>query len=764
MRGKNLMQSFARNTTSAIAVFLIAGAAFGDEDGRKLLDLEPMVPGPIITLGELDDRGGGFDASGVTLMAWLPLNNFPGGHGSGNDCWGYVSPSGREYAIMGLERGYGFVEITDPANPVIVASISGPTSLWHDVKVIGNYAYGVSEGGSGIQVMDLSDIDNGNVTLVRNQMSGGHASTHNIVANPDAGTLFLCGANIANGGLVNLDMSDPTRPTVSGAWSNMYVHDAQVVSYTQGPYAGREIAFCASGFNNGWDSTGLRIVDVTNKSNMFTIATYFYTSPAYSHQVWISPDKQYAYLDDELDEDFGLVPTTTTRIIDISNLSNPVQVGTFTSNVPAIDHNLYTRDQYIFEANYTSGLRVFDASDPVHPVQIAYFDTYPSDDAPAFNGAWSCYPYFPSGTVIVSDINRGLFVLRIDAIDADKLDVQLVGSPPEMLDPNGGTTLQATIVEQGETIEPGGVQLVVVDGEGIAHTVAGVETGPGSYSFASPVLACADQVEYYIEAQAASGAYYYAPLTAPSVGYSAIVASQAVPTFEDNFESNTGWTTASTASDGQWTRGVPAGGGDRGDPAQDYDGSGRCYLTDNVDGNSDVDDGAVTLTSPAMDATGGEVFLNYARWYSNTAGAAPQEDIFTVEVSNDNGSTWSTLEVVGPTGPEVFGGWVYKSFAISDVFPTPSNQFRVRFTASDFGSGSVVEAAVDAVSLVVYECDVPPECVADRTGDGVLDFFDILDFLNDFTAQDPSADIVQDGVFDFFDVLEYLSMFAAGCP
>lgn len=751
-------------TTGGLAVILgLCGSlARGDEDGRKLLDLEPMVPGPIWRLGDGAPRG--FGSAGVTLLSWLPLNNFAGGHGSGNDCWGYTSPSGREYAIIGLERGFGFVEVTNPTNPVIIASISGPTSLWHGVKVIGQYAYGVSEGGSGIQVMDLSNIDNGVVTLVRNWQTGGHSSTHTIASNPHTGTLYLAGANIGNGGLVALDLSDPTRPAIAGAWTEMYVHEATVVSYTEGPYAGREIAFCASGFNGGWNSTGVRIVDVTDKSNMYTLATCYYPTPAYSHQLWLSEDLSHAYLNDELDEQNGLVPTTTTRIIDVSSLSAPVQVGTFTSNSTSIDHNLYVRGAYIFEANYTSGLRVFDATDPTSPVQIAFFDTYPAGDNAVFNGAWSCYPYFPSGTVIVSDINRGLFVLRVNAIDGERLDIQLVGNPPVMLNPFGGTTLEVSISEEGQTLNPSTVSMVVVDGDGVEHTAPGAPTASGTYRFQSPALECADQVEYFFSAQSTSGEYFFAPLTAPTRGWNAIAASGSATPFADNFEGNLGWTTASTASDGQWSRGVPVGGGDRGDPAADFDGSGACYLTDNVDDNSDVDNGTVTLTSPAMDASGGRAFLNYARWFSNTSGAAPQEDVFTVEVSNNNGANWITLEIVGPTGPEVFGGWVYKSFDLSGVFASPSNQFKVRFVASDLGAGSVVEAAVDAVSITLYECEAPPTCPPDRNADGVLDFFDIQDFLADFAAHDPSADVTGDGMYNFFDAQMYLAMFAAGCP
>ena len=394
-------------------------ATAGDEDALKLLDREP----PVFRQGQTDDGNGGgeraFDSKNITLLAWLALNDFPGGSTSGNDCWGYVSPSGREYAIMGLERGYGYVEITDPANPVIIATITGPASVWHDVKVIGHYAYGVSEAGSGIQVMDLSDIDNGNVVLVKNKTQQGHSTTHNIVANPDSGYLYLVGGNIQNGGLVAVSTATPDDPTIVGAWGQMYVHDAQVVSYTSGPYAGREIAFCFSGFNGGWSQTGLRIVDVTDKSNMFTISTISWAGAEYSHQGWLSEDRRYVYVDDELDEYYGDVSTTTTRVFDVQDLANPLFEGTFTTGLQSIDHNLYTHNGKIFQSNYRSGLRIFDAKDPLHPTEIAYIDTYPPNDGVGFDGTWSNYPYFPSGTIIISDIQRGLFVVRLDICAAD---------------------------------------------------------------------------------------------------------------------------------------------------------------------------------------------------------------------------------------------------------------------------------------------------------------------------------------------------------
>ncbi|MCA8963214.1 MAG: choice-of-anchor B family protein, partial [Planctomycetes bacterium] len=166
-----------------------------DEDWRKIRDLEPAVIAAPVTGATPDDMfraaEDSFPHDRVYLKSWLPLNWFPSNPASGNDCWGYVSPSGREYALMGLSTGLSVVEVTDPSNPVHVAFIDGNDSLWRDVKVIGEYAYSVSEGGNGVQVIDLRGVDSGSVVHVRDDRNSGHSTTHNIVANPDSGYLYL---------------------------------------------------------------------------------------------------------------------------------------------------------------------------------------------------------------------------------------------------------------------------------------------------------------------------------------------------------------------------------------------------------------------------------------------------------------------------------------------------------------------------------------------------------------------------------------------
>ena len=352
-----------------------------------------------------------FHAQAVQLRSWIPLGEFGESIVSANDCWGYVSGSGREYALIGLSHGTGFAEITDPDDVKVIDVVTGPVSGWRDIKVYGDYAYVVSEGGGGVQIIDLSQIDAGTVSLVRSFSSPGVVQTHNVAINETSGFLYRCGG--AANGLRIYDLSDPVEPAYVGSWSDRYVHDAQAVTYQEGPYAGREIAFCAAGLDFGETNTGLSIVDVTDKQNIVTLAHYEYPGSSYAHQGWLSPDRHYFYLNDESDEFERQIPSTT-HVIDVSNLTEPVEAVTFTNGSMAVDHNLYTRDNLIFEANYRNGLRVFDASNPLAPVEIGFYDTYPEDDEARFNGLWSNYPFFPSGIVIGSDIEKGLFVWRIE--------------------------------------------------------------------------------------------------------------------------------------------------------------------------------------------------------------------------------------------------------------------------------------------------------------------------------------------------------------
>jgi len=759
MRHLPSRRSFSTALLLSFACGSVANAH--DDDYRKLLDKQSAVFGPIWTADGENQERGQFDFQNMTLLAHIPLNNFGGINSSfGNDCWGYVAPSGREYAIMGLYGGFAFVEITDPINPVIVDTVTGPSSDWHDVKVVGQYAYGVSEGGSGIQVMDLSNIDSGNVNLVRNWTGGGYSTTHNIITNENSTSLWISGANVGNGGLVHIDISNPELPSIDGGWTEMYVHDAQVVTWQGGALDGREIAFLSSGFSGGFSETGLRIADVTNPNNPITLSTLFYPNAGYSHQCWLSTDRKILYLNDELDEG-NSVSVTTTRVINVADPANPFFVGTFTTGKAAIDHNLYTRDHVIYQSNYRSGLRVFDGLDPINPVEVAYFDTYPGSDAASFNGTWSNYPFFPSGTIAVSDIERGLFLVRLDA-QLDGFALQQRDDQPESVSPAGGDVISVnTVTREGAVMTD--VSLFADTGSGFS-AIQMADNGDGSFSTASPQIDCGQTLSFYFQGTDNDGLVKTLPADGAASAFTAEVFSSVDLVFADNFQTNNGWSVSGSVDDGAWERAIPAGGGGRGDPVSDFDGSGRCYLTDNVEGNSDVDGGTTTLTSPAMDASGAGIpTLSYALWYSNNIGEI--DDTMFVEISNNNGGSWQSLDSIGPGDPAAGGGWNTYSFDLSQIYASPSSQVRIRFMAGDTGVGSVVEAGVDAVAINLLSCEDPVDnCPADMTGDGVLDFFDISAFLTAFGAQEPGADFTGDGTFDFFDISAFLTEFGAGCP
>ena len=277
---------------------------------------------------------------------------------------------------MGLRASTAVVEISDPGDPQVVAVVPGPVSLWRDVRTYADHMYMVSEGGQGIQVADLSQVDSGVVTLVGTVQTGGAPATHTLFIDEVSGFLYRAGGE--QNGLRIYDLTNPASPQLVATWSSRYVHEVTVVTYPSGPYAGRQIAFCCGGFNSGFSQTGVSILDVTNKQSIQVLKHFSYPGAQYCHQAWPSDDLKTLYINDELDED-GTI-TTNTKVVDITNLSNPVVKPPFSNQSTAIGHNLYVRGNRIYEANYRSGLRVFDNTNPLQPVEIAWFDTWPEDD------------------------------------------------------------------------------------------------------------------------------------------------------------------------------------------------------------------------------------------------------------------------------------------------------------------------------------------------------------------------------------------------
>ncbi len=753
-----MMRHDAKRSVCLASLFLCAGAASaaglwthpGGEEERLLGKGNA-----------LDVRFGNFPSHNVTFLSQVPISAFGLGGSDANDCWGYVTPQGKEIAIIGLERGTGFVDITNPQNPQIIVAFSGPNSIWRDIKVIGTIAYVVSEGGNHIQKFNLANADNGSITSLGSSNYSGSSASHNIVANPESGYIYRTGGS-SNLGLraygvgVNGAPGTPTNPSQQAVQNNLYVHDAQVVNYTSGPYAGREIAFLCSGYGNGSSDTRVRIWDVTNKSNMFEISSASHPGRRYIHQGWLSEDRKYFYVNDELDE--GRIPFTTMHIYNVEDLANPYYVKGWTNGNTSRDHNLYVKGELIYASNYRSGLRIHSIADPENPVEVAWIDTYPADDNTGYDGSWSNYPFFPSGNVIISDIQQGLIVVRPEL----QTLVFVVDEPLDaIVSPAGGQEIHATISGLGLDLDQSTPTLHILSETGVESTFAGTPDGPaGSYLFTTPPLDCFEHIQWWLSASSTSGQSFNWPPQAPTQAKPATVATSYTPIFEDNAETDPGYYFTGTATDGQWSRGIPVNS-DLGDPPSDADGSGRAWLTDNAAGNSDVDSGDTVLYTPSFDVSSGAT-LTYAYWLSDiiTSELSP-EDYLRVEYSTDIADTnWTTLR----TYTDAFNQWRTDTILIGESGEIPATStLRLRFTAADLGDPSVVEAGIDAIKIERFECDQPPVCPADTNGDGALSPADFTAWVAAFNAQAPECDQNDDGSCTPADFTAWLANFNAGC-
>ncbi len=350
----------------------------------------------------------------------------------------------------------------------------------------------------------------------------------------------------------------------------------------------------------------------------------------------------------------------------------------------------------------------------ITPAITVHYVTLDDDDDTIDNGS----PHY-------AEIDAGFGAHGMPAPELALLAFVYPDGRPSFSDPNEGAPVVVEIQSISgvlDTDSPPLLHVSINGGDFEASPLAPVAGEEARFSGTLPQAPCFATLDWFVSAQTTDGLDVTSPNNAPKGGtFETFVITDEINVLEEDFEDAVGYTVTgdvSGAASGEWELGVPAGGGARGDPAQDFDGSGQCYLTGNAPDNTDVDNGSTILTSPAFDmsAPGAQHFISYARWYSNTFGAAPNADIFVVEISNDDGASWSNLETVGPSGDEVDGGWFFVSHNVNDVLE-PTAQVRVRFTASDLGSGSVVEAAIDALRVDKVVCDsvdkTPPRIIHD---------------------------------------------------
>lgn len=395
-----------------------------------------------------DNLAGAFPCNQISLLAHVPRSALPTSSSTANDIWGHVDLNTmKEYALIGLRRGIAVVDVSEPTQPIVVGSVSGNSTTWRDIKVYQFYsntlnkwqafAYATADSSSeGLTIIDLNSLETG-VTLVNRQLND--PSAHNIyisgvdyslnIANTSKQPrVHILGAQSRGGSLKSYSLENPrsliNTYNLLGASRADYTHDASSLLINDI----RATRDCINGDENGclvmldFNENSLRLWDHTLETSSSELSESFYPNTSYAHSGWWTEDKQFVLLHDELDErDFSL--PTTVHIFDISDLSNPVLAGTWKGPTGAIDHNGFVLGNKYYMSNYERGLTVLDISTPSAPQEIVYFDTFPSSDNTSFNGAWGVYPYLPSGSLLVSDIQGGLYILKDETDSADKANI-----------------------------------------------------------------------------------------------------------------------------------------------------------------------------------------------------------------------------------------------------------------------------------------------------------------------------------------------------
>jgi len=688
----------------------------------------------------------------VALLAQQNLYG-PGGADYAS-CYGWTSPGGAEFAILGVSTGTSIVDVTIPTAPVEKAFIPGPNSSWREMKTHGNYLYIVSEGSGapnpGLQIVNLAASPPVLVTTFTGTFNTAHTIT--IVD----GYAYCSGARL-NGGQVGiriLNLANPVSPVDVGGWNGFYTHDCQV-------RGNRLYAACIN-------SSLLAIVDITNRSAPSTITTFTWPGNK-AHNCDLTDDGNYLYTTDE-------TAGGRLRVFDISNLGNIQQVANYSPNPGAIVHNVHIRGDRAYVAYYTEGVRVLDISDPVYPVQMGYYDTWPGASG-GFNGCWAVYPYAAADQLYASDITSGLYILRyvptMGAVRGNVTDfdtaapiggaaAKIVGGSTAITNASGfykiyhqpgiqklvtsifgyeADSTDVTIVLNANTTQdvalrrlPGtevtgsvtdAMSAMAVPGATLTVTgtpLVDASDGTGVYAFASVPYGVyvLDAARFgYVPQQRTVSVTQQQP-SIPVVQHFALQPAAVAVDFEVGASNWTRVAPPNQATAGLWVWSDPVGsGGGAVQPEDDHtvDPGHFCWVTGNAAsptagvGDADVDGGATILLSPTLNLSGlPNPVISYWRWYVNDAGSNPGTDTLRVEISNNNGSTWKVLEKVLQSQ----SAWVNKTVAVNSLLP-PTSAMRVRFIAEDLGGGSVVEAALD--DFMVFDQSptaAPPPVALDR--------------------------------------------------
>ncbi len=670
------------------------------------------------------------------------LSNYPYPEGLSN-VWGYTAPDGTEYALVGTTTRLSILSLADPANPVEVASVAGPNTIWREIKTWGQYAYvALDQVNVGVLIVNLQNLPNSvtsqywTPSITVNGQSENLISSHTVTMDEN-GFMFINGSNVAQGQALIFDVhSNPGNPIYIGPVGNWYCHDNMMRGDTV--WSGD----IYEGHFSVWD--------VSDKSNPVLLATQN-TPSNFTHNCWISDDGNTLFTTDEVADAY-------LTSYDVSDLGNIRELDRYRSldneGTGVVPHNAHVLNDWVFLSHYTDGLKIVDGHRPQNLVEVASYDTYPQAGT-GFEGDWGVYPYFPSGVAIASDMTTGLWIFQPNLVRACYLEGQvtdantgqaLQGATAEFLTAPNYTTTDLSgdyafglatagtydVVYRMPGYLPDTLSAVLINGQVTVLNVQLIPLTPfvltgrvvradNGQPIAGATVAF-DGVDFDYNVSTDGSGNFSINAFSPD-NYSVFAGKWGFHTegqtqglfqpiqllfeletgYRDEFAVDLGWTVGGNATAGQWERveptGVVANGNDLSAPDLDvqHDLGDKCYVTGDGGGNvgaNDIDNGAVVLTSPAFDLTGyNDPYVRFEYWFTNFGGNGAANDSFSVRLSNGITTTVllsETQNAYNWRGPNLY--------RIAD-FLTPTANMRLVFRAVDVPTGHVVEAAVDYVEI-----------------------------------------------------------------
>lgn len=660
-----------------------------------------------------------------------------------NDIWGWADTNGNEYALVGASNGASIVDVTDPANPKQLFFVPGPVTTWRDLKTWKHYCYVTNENqnGGGLAIIDLQYLPDSIKTYTwKGSGNVNFESAHNLYID-EKGYAYIFGADYSAGGAIIVDLnSNPTNPSVATVYDEAYLHDGFV----------RGDTLWGAELYNGWFSA----VDVSDKNpSTIPASKIMATHPTpdnFTHNVWPSEDGDYLFTTDEVSDAY-------IGAYDVSDLSNIKEVDRIQSSPGqnVIPHNTHYLNGFLITSYYRDGVTIMDAEHPDNLVLTGYYDTSPLSGN-GFNGCWGVYPYLPSGNIIASDIENGLYILGSDYLRGAYLEgtvrdslnnntingvaVKITGVPGadattglsgdyktgvadsgsymvEFSKP-GYITKTDTVTLDNGTVTQLDIKLVALIPFTLTGYIVDEETGKGIggaqvwlfnqlYDYKTITDTSGKYVVpgvYGDTYDLISGQWGFVTKEKKGISYDQFspVDTHVLATgYYDDFVFNFQWQVAGNAVSGIWERDEPVGTSYQGNmmnPGEDVKGDigGLAYVTGNGGGsagNDDVDDGRTTLVSPVFDLSEmNNPYISYARWFANDGGFGSPNDSLVIYLSNGNQK--AMLDFIDASSSET-SKWVGKKFKVSD-FVTPTDSMRIVFTTADKpSSGHLVEAGVD---------------------------------------------------------------------